>query len=173
MAKAEKTGLAASPEPAPAKGGVKKYLIFGFIAIVAAGAGFAVPQFLIGSSPKHEPGTPVSETKREGTHPVFVPFGDLVVNLAEERLTRYLRVSITLQVNSQHENVVKQAVEKNKAILKSGLIGYLSNKSLDEVRGAMGVNRSRREIQDQFNSTLFPDGSEIIQDVLFEEFTVQ
>jgi flagellar basal body-associated protein FliL len=52
------------------------------------------------------------------------------------------------------------------------LIGYLSDKELDEVRGAIGVNKARREIQEQFNRLLFPDGSELIQDVLFEDFTV-
>ena len=36
-----------------------------------------------------------------------------------------------------------------------------------------GINRARREIQDQFNTLLFPDGSEKIRDVLVEEFNFQ
>jgi flagellar basal body-associated protein FliL len=103
----------------------------------------------------------------------FVRFGDVVVNVNDVNLTRYLRVTITLVVDSSHEEEFKRLVEKRKTILKNWLIGYLSDKSLDELRGAAGVNRARREIQDQFNSLLYPDGSERIRDVLFEEFTVQ
>ncbi len=49
----------------------------------------------------------------------------------------------------------------------------MSDKGLQEVSGAGGVNRLRREIQDQFNALLYQDGSDKIRDVLFEEFVVQ
>jgi hypothetical protein len=45
--------------------------------------------------------------------------------------------------------------------------------TLEEVRGAGGVNRTRREFQEQFNYLLFGDGPDKIMDVLFEEFVVQ
>ena len=102
-----------------------------------------------------------------------MPFGEVVVNLAEDRLTRYLQVSLTLLVDGPDESAFKQALEKKRTILKNWLISYLSDKAIDEVRGAAGVNRARREIQDQFNTILFPDGSETIRDVFFEEFTVR
>ena len=53
------------------------------------------------------------------------------------------------------------------------LIGYLSDQSMQEVSRAVGVNRIRREIRDQFNAMLFPDGAEKIHDILFDEFVVQ
>jgi flagellar basal body-associated protein FliL len=49
----------------------------------------------------------------------------------------------------------------------------LSDQSLQEVSGKAGVNRVRREIREQFNAMLWPDGSEYIQDILFDEFVVQ
>jgi flagellar basal body-associated protein FliL len=64
-------------------------------------------------------------------------------------------------------------VEENKTFLKNWLIGYFQSKQVDEVRGTEGFNRVRREIQEQFNLILFPDGEEVIQEVLFEEFNVQ
>lgn len=181
MAKAEKTAAGESDSPAP-KSGLKSYLLMAIIGLVAGAAGFALPQVMSGGAAghkreethdsKHEP-APEAKQEASGNQQTFVPFGDVIVNLAEERLTRYLRVNLTLLVDGTNGPVVKEAVDKNKTILKNWLIGYLSDKSLEEVRGAAGVNRSRREIQDHFNSLLFPDGSDKIRDVLFEEFTVQ
>jgi flagellar basal body-associated protein FliL len=105
--------------------------------------------------------------------PVFVPFGDVVVNLAEERLTRHLRATLALQVDPVNEELVRKSVDRKKTILKNWLIAYLSDKELEEVRGAIGVNQARREIQEQFNRLLFANGKGLIQEVLFEEFTVQ
>jgi flagellar FliL protein len=199
MAKAEKNApdAAKNADPAKKKSGLKGWLAMAVIGLISAAGGFAVPiVFLNGpansqtkkshgnekaddhgksdhDSAKHDSPKP-SVTKHEatGNQPAFVPFGEVVVNLAEERLTRYLRITLTLQVDPANEDLVKKAVEKRKTILKNWLIGYLSDKELDEVRGAIGVNKARREIQDQFNRLLFPDGAELIQEVLFEEFTV-
>jgi flagellar basal body-associated protein FliL len=194
MAKAEKNALDATKDAAPAKSGIKAWLIMGTIGLISGATGFAVPMvFLNGSrasagkgshgsessdkadhdSPKHDSSKPASAKREPGINqPTFVPFGEVVVNLAEEKMTRYLRINLTLQVDSVHEETVKKALEKKKTILKNWLIGYLSDKELDEVRGAIGVNKARREIQDQFNRLLFPDGTELIQDILFEDFTV-
>jgi flagellar basal body-associated protein FliL len=163
-------------EPAPKQRGITSWLVLTAVGSLAGGAGFAVPQFLVHGAPvPFFAGTGETETAHEPTapHAAFVPFGEIVVNLAEERLTRYLRVRITLQIESTDEKLLKAAIERNKTILKNWLISYLSDKTLDEVRGAAGVNRVRREIQDQFNSMLFPDGGEIVRAVLFEEFSVQ
>jgi flagellar basal body-associated protein FliL len=45
--------------------------------------------------------------------------------------------------------------------------------SMEDIRGAAGQNRLRREIHDQFNLVMFPDTEGEIKDVLFEEFNVQ
>ena len=45
--------------------------------------------------------------------------------------------------------------------------------SMDDVRGAAGQNRLRREIQNEFNANLYPDGDDRILDILFEEFSIQ
>lgn len=181
MAKPDKTDTDSSDPPASGSR-LKSFLVMGIIGLVSAAAGFALPQLMSGGAStnkpdesheqKHEP-TPAAKHEGSGNEQAFVPFGEVVVNLAEERLTRYLRVNLTLLVEGANEPSVKEAVEKNKTILKNWLISYLSDKSLEEVRGAAGVNRSRREIQDHFNGLLFPNDSEKIRDVLFEEFTVQ
>ena len=131
MAKAtEKPAASSASETAPATGGMKSWLLLGAVGVAAAGIGFAVPQFLVrGALAAHEsgshPGTSrESESKHEasGPQPVFIPFGELVVNLAEDRLTRYLRVSITLQVDSANEQTLKQGMERKKTRLKNWIM---------------------------------------------------
>jgi flagellar FliL protein len=141
------------------------------VALAATLGGAALPYGLAAAGVSL-PGLGSKETKL-ANKPAFVPVGDVVVNLSEERLTRYLRVKLILVVDESQEKTVKELFDKNKAILKNWLISHLSDKTLAEVSGASGVNRLRREIQDQFNAILFPDGSETIHDVLFEEFVVQ
>jgi flagellar basal body-associated protein FliL len=168
-------------EPPPPRAVTNGLLLTALIGLIAAVVGFAMPQVLTvagkeivqSRGKKHERASESKGQSAVGNQQAFVPFGDVVVNLAEERLTRYLRVNLTLLVDGANETLVRQAVETKRTILKDWLISYLSDKGLDEVRGAAGVNRSRREIQDHFNGLLFPDGSARIRDVLFEEFTVQ
>lgn len=157
-------------------GGLKKLIMIVVVGLLVTGAGAAVPLLL----PAKEAGASGGKGHGEGEgaragheKPAFVPFGDVVVNLAEERLTRYLRVKLVLVVSQVEEKEMTEDVAKNKAILKNWLIGYLSDKSLKEVNGTANVNRLRREIQEQFNSLMGAGKTDKIHDVLFEEFVVQ
>jgi flagellar FliL protein len=162
---------------APKKGGLKKLVIFGVVGLLVTGAGAAVPLLLPAKEANGSGGKghgSEGDGHRSGQEkPAFVPFGDVVVNLAEERLTRYLRVKLVLVVDHLEEKEMTEELAKSKAILKNWLIGYLSDKSLKEVNGAANVNRLRREIQEQFNSLLGAGRVDRVHDVLFEEFVVQ
>lgn len=105
--------------------------------------------------------------------PSFVPFGRIVTNLNEPTLTKYLSMELTVQTDGANEEEVKHAIETRKPILSTWLTSHLADKTLEDIRGKVGVNRLRREIQDNFNSLLFTDGRERVLDVLFEEFHVQ
>ncbi len=107
------------------------------------------------------------------TGPQFVPFGRIVVNLNEPALTKYLSLDITLLADGKDDSVVRSAVEERLPILRTWLTSHLADKTMEDVRGKAGVNRLRREIQDQFNALLFEDGRERVRDVLFEEFHVE
>lgn len=157
--------------PAAAAGG-KKWLLVVVVALVAVAGGAALPFFL----PDHAlPKTAThNKVNPKEPKPILVPFGDpVVVNLNTERLSRFLRAKLILVVEDTNEKEVRDVVEKNKPFLKNSLIVYLSDQSLKDVTGAAGMNRLSREIRDQFNTMLFPDGSEKIDKVLFEEFYVQ
>ncbi|MBI5757127.1 MAG: flagellar basal body-associated FliL family protein [Planctomycetales bacterium] len=105
--------------------------------------------------------------------PGFVQFGRIVVNLNDPSLAKYLSLEITLQTDGLDVETVKAAVEMRLPILRTWLTSHLADKTVEDIRGKVGVNRLRREIQDQFNSLLFQDGQERVQDVLFEEFHVE
>ena len=115
--------------------------------------------------------------KQEDT--IFLPFGEpgkdqsVVVNLDEGRMSRYLRIAISLQIPKSQEESFKKLIEAKKIVLRNWLLSKISDLDLDDIRGAAGQNRLRREIRDQFNAVLCPDGYDQIYDVLFEEFNVQ
>lgn len=177
MADSEETQGEAEEEPAaPAKSSPLPWIL---VTLLCGGAGVALPFLLPTNAEEAE--LPVEETtamrpryeppKPEDT--AFVPFDAVVVNLDEGSLTRYLRVAVSVQVAKEDEISVTEKIEQNRVLLKNWLINRISDKDLDEIRGAVGQNRLRREIRDEFNTVLFPDGFDRIYDVLFEEYNVQ
>ena len=161
-------------------GGLLGGIIWAMIAILAAGGGFAVPymfpQLFGATSPEGSASNGAEQASllpQENQKPAFIPFGETTVNLDDGRLNRYLRLVITLQVDEAQESEIKELIEAKRAILKNWLLSYLSDKDMDDIRGAAGQNRLRREIQDYFNTVLFSDGYDRIHDVLFEEFNIQ
>jgi flagellar basal body-associated protein FliL len=130
-----------------------------------------------GSSKKKKKPNPFTLPKEEET--IFLPFGEagkdqgIVVNLDEGRMSRYLRIAITMQIPKSAEEEFKKKVDAKKILLRNWLLSKISDLNLDNIRGAAGQNRLRREIRDHFNSVLCPDGYDQIYDVLFEEFNVQ
>jgi flagellar basal body-associated protein FliL len=167
-------------QPHASKGaaGVSVMIVLTVIGVIAVGAGLATPYLVrktLGSK------AIVAEDKRdnvrlstsEGNEMAFIPFGEVVVNLNDGRMNRYLRLNLTVQVEKRDLEETKKQLDKNKVILKDWLLRYLSDKQMDEIRGTACQNRLRREILDQFNTVLYPDGYERLHDALFEEFNVQ
>lgn len=158
-------------------GSLLDFIAMAVVGIVCGVAGVFVPRFLVGSpanqtAGEHAKAPELPETK-SSEKVTFVPFGDVVVNLNEPRLNRYVRVNISLEVAQKDADAVTKAVEEKKPLLRNWLIAYLSDKQLDEIRGAVGLNRLRREIRDAFNRLLFGDDEEKIRGVLLEEFNIQ
>lgn len=139
------------------------------VGAAAIGAGAALPiLFLSKGHSTH------SETKgSKEFKPALISFGEVMVNLSEGRQNRFLRVKLILVVDESQEKPLTELVTKKKAFMKDWLISHLRDLSLEDASGKVSQNRLRREIRDQFNTLLFPDGSEKIQDVLFEEFVIQ
>ena len=177
-----------SDAPAPAAAappGKKKFpLALLAIPLVAAGGGAAVPLMvdvpaMMGVKKEEDPDAAANAKAKKkkqhahAEHLASVPVGDVAVNLAEERMTRFLRVKIALQCEHSAEGKLHELVEKNKAALKSWAIGHLAGKSLKEVSGTVAIHRLQREMLEQFDEMLFPNGESPLKAVLFEEYLVQ
>jgi flagellar basal body-associated protein FliL len=179
-------------------GGIVPWIAVG---VISAGLGSAVP-FLLADRLAATPGDAghgaavdgaVHGSLAQGAKPaarrdfempreeetVFLTFGEpekdhkIVINLDEGRMSRYLRLAITLQIPKSQEETFKARIEAKKIVLRNWLLSKGSDLDLEDIRGAAGQNRLRREIRDHSNSVLCPDGYDQIYDVLFEEFNVQ
>ncbi len=142
------------------------------LAVCSIGGGLATPMFVFKSPVKKAETTEVSESLDEHP-PSLIPFEEVIVNLNESRLNRYLRMKITLMTDPIDEKRTKEELDKKEQVLKSWLLSYLADKALDDIRGASGQNRMRREIQNHFNAVLFKDGVQRIRNILYEEFNIQ
>jgi flagellar FliL protein len=162
--------MAKSAEKPVAAKGKTSWLMLGVVALASVGAGFFAPSFLPLSQPA---GDGKDDHKSRDAAHAFVPFGDIVVNLRSANQTRYLKVKIVLVTEKEEERSLGDLLNKNKAFLKNSVIGYLADRTLEEVKGTAGINRIRRELLDQFNALLYKDGPEKVRDLLFEEFFTQ
>ncbi len=156
----------------PKKSSSGSFVIWAILAIISIGSGFAAP--LVVSSLSASQGNNAAFLEDdEGEPPALIEFGEVTVNLNESQLNRYLRLNISLLVSQKNKPEIENLLEKNQAVLKSWLLGYLADKAMEDIRGATGQNRLRREIQAHFNSVLFPAKAPLIRDVLFQEFNIQ
>ncbi len=163
----------AAPAQAAPKGG-RKLLVLIVVGLVCSAAGAAVPMVI------DVPGLSKGSHKEEGkgkdqteAATATVPFGEVVVNLAEERMQRYLRVKIAVLVDGSAEKEVTELLTKHKAAVKSKLIGHIAGKTLKDVSGSVGVARLQRELLERIEDVLYPNGGGHVRSVLFEEYVVQ
>jgi flagellar FliL protein len=162
---------------APAK---KSKLPLVIACVLSIGGGVAVPMFvnvpaLLGNTKEGE--KPKAKPKGDGEgKTVIIPFSEkegTVVNLAEERATRYLKVKLALSVDADAEKEVLKKLDGKKTEMKSWLLIHLAGKTLKDVSGSVGASRVQREILERFEDILYPDGHGSLRAVLFEEYVVQ
>ena len=159
---------AAPPKPK------KSILVWIIVAVVAVGIGGALPWVLSAhmKDAHHDEHKKKADDKTKSRR-AAIPFDDVVVNLGEDKMNRYLRVKLMIAVEEKDHHDVGELVTKQKAFLKSWLICYLCDQSAQDVTRRASVNRIRREIGEQFNEMLWPNGEPKIVDILFDMFVVQ
>ena len=100
---------------------------------------------------------------------ILVPLESIVVNLGKVDSKRYLRVIISLEVNSGE---TKQAVKDNKVIFRDKLISYLSSKGINEISTQDSQFKLRTDIKDILNGEILGSDDAITQ-VYFSDFIIQ
>jgi flagellar FliL protein len=99
----------------------------------------------------------------------FYELPDMIVNLSADNTgkQRFLKLSITLELNKSSDEKVVEAVLPR---VTDHFQTYLRELRLEDLRGSAGIYRMRQELLDRVRSAA--DGVEI-KDVLFEEILVQ
>lgn len=163
-----------TPVEEPKKKGKGMMIVGMMLAVMAGVSGFLLPTLAPQLFTAEEAaGADVAKPRPKVTEFEFLEFGEVVVNLNLDRFNRYLKVKLTLQVAKDGKDDVEKLIEERNAMLKGWILSHLADKTMDEIRGAAGQNKLRREIHDQFNALLYTDGYDPIEDVFFEEFNVQ
>jgi len=113
-----------------------------------------------------------SETSPQNTW--YYDLEPVVANLNEPDVTRYIRISLTLQISNELDTKKTTAFLEQKApLLKDWLTIYLASQTLEDIRGEGNLRRIQSQMLDAFNEKLFPDAKPQIKNVLFKEFAVQ
>ncbi len=94
-------------------------------------------------------------------------FGDVIVNLAGAKGTRYLRVRFTLASNDTN---LETLIKTNENQLRDVAIGVLSAQTLDSLEAPGARNAVRNELIAQFNHAMH---GELVEQIYFTEFVVQ
>src|SRR5271165_1441040 len=96
----------------------KSWIVLLIVGALATAGGAVVPQLLlgVGSAKEH---AKADGKRMKMTKPAFVSFGDVVVNLNDGRLNRYLRVKSILVVDHTEEKTISEQLSQQKAILKN------------------------------------------------------
>ncbi len=98
----------------------------------------------------------------------------VVVNLNDPGVTRYVRISLTLEVSSaMDEKEGKPFLDQKKPLMKHWLTLFLSNQTIEDARGERNLMRMQSQISDTLNNGLFPGSKPRIKSVLFKEFAIQ
>ncbi|MHC4076187.1 MAG: flagellar basal body-associated FliL family protein [Planctomycetota bacterium] len=168
-----------------AKIGILTWVILAVIVVLCAGSGFLLGQLFASpdepetQSPQIDevapPESPQAENSLENAqNSWYCDLEPVVANLDEPGVTRYVRVSITLEISSALERVKgEKLLEEKKPVLTNWLTIYLAGLTLEDARGDRNLKRIQSQILDAFNERLFPDARPQIKHILFKEFAIQ
>ena len=164
------------------------WIIMFAVVLICAGAGFSVGRLFAGSrAPQADESGPNSvapartedlkadkDSSKESGRFWYYELDPVVANLNEPNVTRYVRASLTLEMNADMDAKQGAAfLDEKKPVLINWLTVYLSSLSLEDVRGDKNLRSIQSCIRDAFNKELFPDSKSQIKQVLIKEFPVQ
>jgi flagellar basal body-associated protein FliL len=167
------------------QGKITPWLITALTVLVCAGAGFAAGR-MFGARGKAQTASAAPETGNaekshgksksgaESGEPWFYDIEPIVANLNEPGVTRYVRVALTLEVGNGMEPAAgKGVLDQKKPLLKHWLTLYLSNQTLEGIRGEKNLRQVQTQMTDTLNQGLFPNDKPRIVGVLFKELSIQ
>lgn len=179
----------AEPVPLDEGTGKKKKLLFILIPVILLIGGGAAAYFtgmldkILGKAPateagaeagkdgKNKDGSPAADCKEgekcENAGVAFLKIPDMVVNLNTDGDTKYLRLSIQLELANEADMA---AVEKVLPRVVDQFQTYLRELRVQDLRGSKGIYRLQMELLSRVNQAAAPVK---VNDVLFQEILIQ
>jgi flagellar FliL protein len=100
--------------------------------------------------------------------PVYYELPEVLVNLASTtRRTKFLKMSVTLELHDQEDTTV---IEANSPRIMDAFNTYLRGLEPQELSGSAGIVRLREELMVSVNRII---GEGVVKNILFNEITVQ
>ena len=156
------------------KGGGKLKLILMILGAVLLLAGVGVGAYFLGAGSAAKPETvekspAATQSAETGVAPVgpMLPMDDFIVNILDAEGTRYLKVSMTLELLTP-EGMLE--IEERKAQVRDTILLYLGSKTFDEIRDLQGKLQLRADRIGKLNA-LLTKGK--IKTIYFTDFVVQ
>jgi flagellar protein FliL len=165
--------------------GILTWIIMLLIVAILGGSGFVIGRLFAGTSKqqatqssqpnKETPSVNTEDNSAKGLQKIwYYNLDPVVANLDVPGATRYIRATLTLEMDPSLDEKKGQALlQEKKPVMINWLTIYLSNLTLDDVTGANNLKRIQSQVLDAFNEELFPDSKPLIKKVLLKEFPIQ
>lgn len=158
------TPEAKPPEPAGAK---PSKIVLILLVLNLGASGFATFKLATaGAAPAHEAAHDAAPVGAEITGPV-VPMDPFVVNLDEPGQSRYVKVTLQLELTSKE---VEASLEKSKQVVRDMILSHLSGLKLADTSGAAAKDKLRADLIKKLDDILGPGK---VRRMFFQEFVVQ
>ncbi len=164
MSDADEEAPADLPPPRPRP----PMIVVALLVVNLLASGFLVFQTV--TRPAHATGAPAKESveapRKEVVGPMVVlePF---VVNLDEPGTSRYLKVQLQAEMI---DAAAAKTLERNKTLVRDGVLGYLSGLKVAETLGAASKDRIRTALEEQVAEIV---GEGRVRRIIFADFVVQ
>lgn len=168
-------------------GGAKRFLVPAIVVVLAMAGGFLGQKLSSASgggeaptadgteaqSLEDQPADPADGDGDEGEGFKYIDLEPITVNLNDQRLTRYIRAKLGLQILTEDFDEATLVVEEKMPEIRNQLNLYLMDLTPEQVRGRENLNRILRDIEDTLNNQLWPDDRPLIASVKCNDWTVQ
>jgi flagellar FliL protein len=144
-------------------------VIIGLLVVVIAGGGFfAYKKFLVPHPAVTAGGEEQAKPEAVEKEGEMFPLDPFVVNLADPKGKRYLKVKITLELDASPN--AKAKADKLVPKMQDMVIMMLTSLSFEEVMAPEGKIRIKEELLERFNQILRPDR---VKNLFFTDFVIQ
>ena len=181
--------------------GLVTWIILAVVIMICAAAGFGLGRVIAGPASTIEPQTADQQSQEKekanqaktdeeakidplanlaasedgsGDSWYYKDLKPFLANLNEPDATRYIRVSIILEMNPELDEIKgTEYIKQKEPIITNWITIYLGSLNIDNTRGEKNQRRIQAYVLDKMNQKLFPDSKPLISRILFREFSIQ